>query len=516
MDKIEQLVEALVSRKDTVRADNVEDAVKAMERLRDMGHAQWFRGQIRNWPKLVPTVYRDSVDFNEALSELNRFFYWAKNEPGLEKIAQSTDALIAVAQHYGLPTSFLDFTTNPRVAGYFASASKEPPPHGDESCIYYLNTEEADDIWGYLPKDGNPIPERLVLDVTNLWRLEAQEGVFVFCPSANLNWIYPIDRIVFPYQGPIDFPLDADIYPERESPLEARLREYFEGEKNRRGGKEFKRLWGIPAHIIPEENRLHITAELYKPEEFVTTPTAHESWADDALEPWCNLRREYWREVQRTPSLVYAVNSAGPIEAETEKFGKYVLNAFAGNPTIRQKLVLWSITIDQYDNANVDQINKAVQRVWDEMTRLPWSDDDIAHALAETLRFSLWVEYVRGRKELSDYQLVQEAVQRLFQKPFWIEFGPEGDSYSRAWVNESDLLGAVREDFESMLRPEERRNIVGHGINTLLSARSPSLLFDFQKLSQLFPAQIIPSQAVFYPEKPLHATPARLHILGPT
>lgn len=84
-----------------------------------------------------------------------------------------------------------------------------------------------------------------------------------------------------------------------------------------------------------------------------------------------------------------------------------------------------------------------------------------------------------------------------------------------AWVEEGDLQAAVRPDFESLLRPESRDRIVGHTFNTLMVSRTPSLLFDFGKLSALFAKQMIPTQAVFYRDHPLFPTPARVEVIGP-
>ena len=76
------------------------------------------------------------------------------------------------------------------------------------------------------------------------------------------------------------------------------------------------------------------------------------------------------------------------------------------------------------------------------------------------------------------------------------------------------MHAAVRQDFESLLRPERRARTVGHTFNTLMAARTPSLLFDFGKLSALFARQMIPTQAVFYRDHPLFPTPARVEVIG--
>jgi hypothetical protein len=108
-----------------IRVDNVAEAVRLAEKSKRSGDYDWFRGQTRNWP-VRPSFMRlkDESSRQAALEKLGRYEAWVKSTPGLEHLASDTDAAIAVAQHYGLPTNFVDFTTDPRIAGFFASQTK--------------------------------------------------------------------------------------------------------------------------------------------------------------------------------------------------------------------------------------------------------------------------------------------------------------------------------------------------------------------------------------------------------
>src|SRR5215475_5837798 len=180
-----------------VRAADIHQAVDVATRVQQMGEADWFRGQVRDWPALAPTFHRlDEPDLEAAQVRVARFERWTRSIPGLEELVADSDKLIAVAQHYGIPTTFLDFTTEPRVAGFFAGDG-DPPPPGVDSCIICLNLRQARETWDSIRSAGvqETVPEPLEIDVSNLWRLEAQHGTFVWCPYDTLDGPYPLDRI---------------------------------------------------------------------------------------------------------------------------------------------------------------------------------------------------------------------------------------------------------------------------------------------------------------------------------
>jgi len=110
-------------------AADVQTAVEMAERFKSEGRYDWFRGQTQPWPPLS-SVYRRRLksreEFQIALEAYHRFDAWVQATPGLEKLAADENAIMAVAQHYGLATHLIDFTTEPSVAGFFAVDGQTP------------------------------------------------------------------------------------------------------------------------------------------------------------------------------------------------------------------------------------------------------------------------------------------------------------------------------------------------------------------------------------------------------
>jgi hypothetical protein len=245
---------------ETYRAADVHEAIEPARTLRLEKGYDLFRGQLRaEWPpytSLTRLQLREPTSLQIAQEALHRSWQWLRQTPGLQEIREDVDATFAVAQHYGIPTHYLDFTTDPSIAGFFASDS-DVVPSGIDSRIFCVNSAHLMHVWTAVREvrieSGGQFPELEIVrpTVPNLWRMQAQRGVFLYAPT-NWDHIYAMDRSVFPFTGYPSEPTEQDVYPARKSQLEILLDQYFDNERKLAAAPLFRKSFEEARRVDPE------------------------------------------------------------------------------------------------------------------------------------------------------------------------------------------------------------------------------------------------------------------------
>jgi len=206
----------------------MKEALELAKKFKEEGKYDLFRGQARDW-EVVSSASRISDDLRNQHEQRIRNFYsfCASNELLKAYInPDKYDEFIAITQHYSgyyreynnqldsqfcdLQTNFIDFTSSPEIAMFFATHN-ESCEVGQDSVIVCLNKNEFENetsngfIHYLCSKQSLPIPRIIEVDLTNLWRLEAQKGCFMELQLIGFDRkLYGFDRIYFPYSEPFD------------------------------------------------------------------------------------------------------------------------------------------------------------------------------------------------------------------------------------------------------------------------------------------------------------------------
>jgi hypothetical protein len=118
--------------------------------------------------------------------------------------------------------------------------------------------------------------------------------------------------------------------------------------------------------------------------------------------------------------------------------------------------------------------------LWDGVRKLPYSNEQISYAFAETV--SLWHESSGGRG-YSVNQGLPAAKTCFGDDVIELEFGAADGSYSRAYASTEMLTRAIRSDIKDYLVPSWANIFALHPVNVVQVIRTARLLFDFTRLA---------------------------------
>ena len=123
--------------------------LQRIEELYTGNYSVLFRGQrCKDWdltPRIGRTIFRRRYSslLDTEIKMLDEFERFSLPHLGNRDISSKWD-LLALAQHHGLPTRLLDWTTNPLVALWFAV--EKPPEREMDASVWAFEAENTDHI----------------------------------------------------------------------------------------------------------------------------------------------------------------------------------------------------------------------------------------------------------------------------------------------------------------------------------------------------------------------------------
>jgi hypothetical protein len=446
-------------------------------------------------------IRRNPAEREDAIQRFESFVGWAKSVRSLARIASNDDMLFAIAQHYGLPTTLVDFSTEPKVAAFFATHKAPPPPgHEDVSCIICLDPDELRAMCSSLRVTRPQLvePRAVVLDVPDLLRLQAQRGVFLEYPydESFERVAFGFDRIVFPTErNPARLtrmiPVE-DIYPTQKSDLEVLLDQFFMLEQMAEGTAALRRIAkagtiSIHTQAAPPDG---IEAECFGNGGL----PAHTSWDERHLAKWLHPPNETWTPISSAARLRVQYPKAGKSSTKVQALTQQITQLLLENPASLAGPLKWELVDASADSRRV---TRAMELVWDGLRQWPYPLAEVAESLAAVVEFGLRVS--EAPDACNNPALAEKLVEEVFGEVMEVEIAIEDGSYTRGYASYQLLRSAVRHDFHSFLNAKWRPQITD--IRSILQvASNPSHVFVFDQLASVFCTQIIPTQVVLRDE----------------
>jgi hypothetical protein len=492
----------------TFQVGSLEEAITLAQQFREEGKYDWFRGQVAPF---MPhsSLYRrfiktDQSEYHESRRAVGWLIQWARGIPELSHHLEGEQpyGIIAIAQHYQIPTNLIDFSTSPRIAGYFASDSKEPPKDGI-SCIFCLNTTILESVWTRVKaaRDKLALLETVRIDVENLWRLQGQFGVFL---HANYAWEidYPMDRILFPYSGPLTESQRSDIYP-KGSPLEQLLDQQFSRVPILAAidsVQEYIRRYspGSTFTIVPTCES-DVDPSIFRNSE---RPPPLPSWDPEALSDWHKAVVEDYHETVGNRCLI-DVSDTSDLESSLDLAIKQFAAILDAEPELRTKDVVWEVRGIADANSR-EAFETGLRRMWNGMRRLPYTNEEMAESARSIAALVAVGFHVPGPH--SDAKAKAFAI--CFGDTFLAGLACDDGSNAFGYASYSALCSGVRRDLSEVL------SVMPGDLDLLLKlVNDPRIIFDFAFVRERFVREIIPSQIVHGNPYTVF-NPAKLTMLG--
>jgi hypothetical protein len=402
---------------------------------------------------------------NEARKRLERFIDWSRTTPATRAYVEMADAAVAIAQHYGIATNLLDWSSDPRVALFFALDGKEL---ADEMPIVFAARSE--DI---AKIDGCRIVK---IHVPNLWRLEAQRGLFVEVTDSLAASELEAHCQAITFARPNAAIFDRSyFYPVRKSDLETRIDQFF------------------PLDTVDETmTQLIKRVELFAMHRWHTYPGAFfgrvappssEKWESD-LPQWNVISVEPLLATLSRPDLALCIPQdglAGDRHATLRNF--FLSQKLLRN---RQAHISFKVQWGSPPEELMQRANRALDTYWDGVRRLPFPDEAIAEGLA-TLVICIQ-EYLATGMEVND------AFHQLFGETVLVEFADFNGLNQATTASKVGFSKIINSTVLDKLTPYVRRRVSNDPIDIFSFIVDAELTCDLEQLAVMMAREMVPAQ----------------------
>ena len=448
-----------------IQAQDYQDALKICRELSVSGQADLFRGQTTDWPRITPSIFRFSGDQRRsAEAELELFAEWANSVPQMHNYQGNGEAVVAIAQHYGIATSFLDLTDDPEIALAFAK-SDSASSKGD-AVVYCFLESDLQKIEGV---------KIVRISVENLWRLETQHGLFLNYLTEDAIEIIKSKaiKIILPRIELTENDTQR-LYPSRKSALETVLDQWF-----------YKReLEGVVDQITPHvKYQTAIRRQTY-PGLFLwrEVPELQPQWLGEDHR-WVLSLAESVQITGQPLRLKVRLRLSEPLQ-DAENLREHLYPAIFEALATR-RLLSFDLELAGVATRHSKSITKIANWAWDGMRILPYQFNEFATSMANIV--TMIAHTAKRSKQSAD------LAGFLFGETKIIDVAPVGGHIESGQVSKA-ALDAARTFANGKGFTKYGLKKLSHAPDTLSDfITDPWLLFDFEKFKKMFIEQFVPS-----------------------
>jgi hypothetical protein len=450
--------------------DSANEALEYSKQLVRDGRADLFRGQTVDWPRLLPSLLRPNSDVTESQKKLDAFLDWARSVPQMAMYRSSIPALTAIAQHYGIPTKYLDLTSNPEIAFLFAKGTEQAVYNKSESIVYCFLMSELAEL-----KNTRIIQ----IDVANLWRLEAQSGLFLEYQGKSTGKLVKDSciRVHFPRES-IAHSETLRLYPTRKSALETVIDQWM----YRHGVESILGSLPIPRKISIRRQTYPGVFKWRESPEFDLEWIAGESgWFVPPIEAAMVVS-------DLNVVVIPLFDVSDPFHAQnaiSDVIKGPICEAHDSNGLLTFKIEL-SPGKQNLANSASNLMNKC----WDGLRVLPYTFEEIVTSL------SLIAALLVARAE--EVAGVDDWPARLWGEVELIDIAPVGGHLESALVSTADLQAAFSARYKEQMVKWARNAVDANPRSLMDYVVDPWVLFDFKPLKRIFVEQFLPSAISSY------------------
>lgn len=211
---------------------------------------------------------------------------------------------------------------------------------------------------------------------------------------------------------------------------------------------------------------------------------------------------EPWIQSGDTVRIEITDSLGAPANTIREEIQERILDFCRTHEEARRAAVTLSAGGEQ-----LKQFLERLQMVWDGVRGYPYSDEEVADAVANTgfLGRSI-VELEEPAGWSRAYEHVAKA---LWEDPLQVEFGRRGGAAATGYVDAPALKSCARPHLLELLKPAYHDR-AAYAVNIVNMVPVPSRAFVFESFATVFVTQGVPSQVMLFRSRAHYFSPTQL------